>query len=250
MAQPFATKTAAEHGTHIFVYNNIRTNQVVYSLTRSLNNHSSIKQLPFLGKKTVPATLRRDLWTPLCFVTFPRPNIGLVAYRRLRELRRLHETSYPLSLITETEDGPRKGQLMSTKKRGKVLMNQKANSVADMAAVLLMQEKGPTEEQLEESKKRYNRITRLKAQGKKRLRRSQPQEVETGGVKGVKIRWANLRDAEFAETWPQEVVHEGLKISGYTAAWPEADPGEGAKEEEVPVELLEGANPKEVGARG
>ncbi|KAL8742415.1 MAG: hypothetical protein Q9190_005095 [Brigantiaea leucoxantha] len=169
MAQPFVTKTAADHGTHIFVYNNIRTNQVVYSLTRSLNNHASLKQLPFLGKKTVPATLRRDLWTPLCALTFLRPQTGLLAYRRLRELRRLHETSYDLSIITETSDGPKKGQLMSTKKRGKVLMNQKANSVADMAAVLLMQEKGPSEE--------------------------------------------------------EEVVHEGLAVAGYTAAWPEMEAG-------------------------
>lgn len=138
---------------------------------------------------------------------------------------------------------------MSTKKRGKVLMNQKANSVADMAAVLLMQEKGPTQEQLEERQKRYSRITRLKAQGKKKLRRSHPQEVETGGVKGVTIRWADLRDTEFAETWPQEVVHEGLKISGYTAAWPEADLGEETKEEKAPIELLEGAGPEAVGAK-
>lgn len=28
---------AIQHGHHIFVYNNIRTNQVVYSLTRALN---------------------------------------------------------------------------------------------------------------------------------------------------------------------------------------------------------------------
>ena len=27
----------AQHGTQIFVYNNIRTNQIIYSLTRSLN---------------------------------------------------------------------------------------------------------------------------------------------------------------------------------------------------------------------
>ena len=32
---------------------------------------------------------------------------------------------------------------MQTKQRGKVLMNQKANSVADLAAVLLQAEKGP-----------------------------------------------------------------------------------------------------------
>ena len=35
MARP--VKNAANHGRAIFIYNNIHTNQVVYSLTRSLN---------------------------------------------------------------------------------------------------------------------------------------------------------------------------------------------------------------------
>lgn len=39
MAQP-AAKQIVEHGTQIFFYNNIRTNQVVYSFTRTLNVYS------------------------------------------------------------------------------------------------------------------------------------------------------------------------------------------------------------------
>jgi len=34
-------KHAANHGRAIFIYNNIQTNQVVYSLTRSLNVRSA-----------------------------------------------------------------------------------------------------------------------------------------------------------------------------------------------------------------
>jgi hypothetical protein len=30
-------KNAANHGRNIFIYNNIQTNQVIYSLTRALN---------------------------------------------------------------------------------------------------------------------------------------------------------------------------------------------------------------------
>lgn len=37
MAATKAARKAAEHGRHIFIYNNIRTNQTVYSLQRSLN---------------------------------------------------------------------------------------------------------------------------------------------------------------------------------------------------------------------
>ncbi|KAI4235262.1 MAG: hypothetical protein LQ349_003286 [Xanthoria aureola] len=319
MAEP-AGVHLAQHGTQIFVYNNIRTNQIIYSLTRSLNNHTSLKQLPFLGKKTVPSHLRKDLWQPLCLVSFPRPSQGLIAYRRLREFRRLHETSYPLSLITQTE-GPHKGQLHSTKKRGKILMDQKANSIADIAAVLLraeeklpkINEEEPTpeidpekeaeerrnakkawiekiearrrerglvvdpektlkrweekgEEQWQASRekrgeqrqrkreaalrlkikakaKRTEWIQRMQKAGKKSLMRKDPQPHEEPGVEGVKVSWANLLDAAFAEQWPAAVVHDGLSRHRYTAAYPvmEEDgevPKSGKKEGDVPVELL------------
>ncbi|KAL8752435.1 MAG: hypothetical protein Q9199_005746 [Rusavskia elegans] len=323
MAEP-AGMHLAQHGTQIFVYNNIRTNQIIYSLTRSLHNHTSLKQLPFLGKKSVPSHLRKDLWQPLCLISFPRPSQGLVAYRRLREFRRLHETSYPLSLITQTE-GPHKGQLHSTKKRGKILMDQKANSVADLAAVLLRaeeklpktmeeepeidpgkeaEEREKMAEKREEAKKAWmekvearrrdrgsyvnpqkllqlwkekevNRqatgekfneemqrkkeegpqlkieakakraewIRRMQKAGKKTVMRKDPQPHEEPGVEGVKISWANLLDAEFAEQWPEAVVHDGLSRHRYTAAFPVMEEvvevsESGKKEGDVPVELL------------
>ncbi|KAL8984310.1 MAG: hypothetical protein Q9205_001697 [Flavoplaca limonia] len=310
----------AQHGTQIFVYNNIRTNQIIYSLTRSLNNHTSLKQLPFLGKKTVPSHLRKDLWQPLCLVSFPRPLQGLQAYRRLREFRRLHETSYPISLITQTE-GPHKGQLHSTKKRGKILMDQKANSVADLAAVLFRAEdkletEKPESDPEREGERRINKVKKreeakkvwmekFKARGKamgiefdankaeeywrkKELRREawlreteerqndpqlkiqkkieaqektikrvrgmqkagqksamrwDPQPYVQPGVEGVKISWANLLDADFAEQWPAAVEHDGLSKNRYTAAFPVLEEDgkilEGGKKEgDVPVELL------------
>ncbi|KAL8948524.1 MAG: hypothetical protein Q9222_005292 [Ikaeria aurantiellina] len=223
MTQPLA-KQIAEHGTQIYFYNNIRTNQVIYSLTRTLDNHHSLKQLPFLGKKTVPARLRKDLWHPLCLVEFPRPSQGLLAYRRLREFRRLHETSYPLSLITQTE-GPHKGQLHSTKKRGKILMDQKANSIADLAEVLRLQQEGPSEKTIEAAEKRLKRVTMLKDRGKKSMSRRDPQEPEKAGVEGVTIRWANLLDADFARQWPEPVIHDGLTRHRYTAVLPQVEGG-------------------------
>ncbi|KAL8717044.1 MAG: hypothetical protein Q9225_005680 [Loekoesia sp. 1 TL-2023] len=202
----------------------------------------SLKQLPFLGKKTVPARLRKDLWHPLCLVEFPRPSQGLLAYRRLREFRRLHETSYPLSLITKTE-GPLQGQLHSTKKRGKILMDQKANSIADLAAVLALQKRGPTKKHVEEANRRVERVRTQKERGKKKFRRRNPQGADPGGVEGVKVRWANLLDAEFAEKWPEEVVHDGLTRHRYTAALPLIEEGgeaieDGQKKAEIPVALL------------
>lgn len=153
-------------------------------------------------------------------VEFPRPVQGLVAFRKLREFRRLHETSYPLDIITEKE-GPRKGQLLGTKNRGKVLMDQKANSVADLAAVLLQQEQGPTTEQIERSERRVKQVEKLRRQkGASKVKKKPILAPELGGTEGVMVRWANILDAEFAETWPVAVVHDVLGKSRYTAAFP------------------------------
>ncbi|MCJ1358401.1 MAG: hypothetical protein MMC33_008401 [Icmadophila ericetorum] len=226
---PVAADAAViKSGHHIFVYSHIRSKQVIYSLTRSLNNHTSLKQLPFLGKKTVPASIRKDLWQPLALIEFPHPLLGLSAFRKLREYRRLHETQYPLEDITETE-GPKKGHLFPKKKRGFFLMDQKANSVADVAAVLLQAEKGPSEEQIAAAKRRLRSDGRPPAKiGVGAQTKSEVLEVVGKGVEGVRIRWANILDAEYAETWPAAVVHDTLAQSRYTAAFPvgPAIPGE------------------------
>ncbi|MCJ1454500.1 hypothetical protein MMC28_004853 [Mycoblastus sanguinarius] len=232
------------YGQHIYVYNNIRTNQVVYSLTRHLNNKAALDQIPFLGKKTVPPRLRKDLWSPLCMVYFPSPHAGLAAYRKLREFRRLHETSYPLEIITETE-GKHKGNLFSKKKRGKALMNQKANSVADLAAVLLQQERGPEEDRIANAERRMKKVAKLKMQkGEDKVKKAPVDVVkEMGGVEGVMVRWANVLDAEYAETWPEAVIHGGLEKSRYTAAFPVAEIREITEEVEEMKEGREGKAP-------
>ncbi|KAL9124728.1 MAG: hypothetical protein Q9217_005975 [Psora testacea] len=213
--------TPAKYGQHIYMYNNIHTNQVVYSLTRHLNNNKSLAQLPFLGKKTRPAKLRKDLWLPYCLASFPSPYAGLEAYRALREYRRLHETAYDPDIITE-KYGEHRGQLLPTKKRGKVLMDQKANSIADLAAVLLQQEEGPSKERLESAERRIKRVEKLKKQKGGRNVNKRPVDLrkELEGVGGVTVRWANLQDADFAETWPMDVEHDVLERSRYTAAFP------------------------------
>lgn len=103
--------------------------------------------------------------------------IGLLAFQKLREYRKLHETAWdPESSVALTSDG----KFLNRKVRQRKLCDQKANSVADMAAVLeevgeLAVEKGAL---------------------------SQDQTIE--------VRWANLLDAEFAESWSSSVVHDTL----------------------------------------
>ena len=90
-----------------------------------------MKQLPFLGKQTKPAALRKDLWRPLAAVTFPSGSQGLTAYRELREYRKRHEHEWDYE-----ELGAR-----SRLDAGRKLMDQRANSIADLAAVLIRQER-------------------------------------------------------------------------------------------------------------
>ena len=156
-------------------------------------------------------------------------------------------------------------------------MDQKANSVADLAAVLLHAEnKLPRighvkreadheterterdqetekemekrreemreemrEKRIEAKEKRTEWIRRLQKAGKKSFRRKDPQPPEQGGVEGVKISWANLLDSEFAQQWPETVVHDGLTRHRYTAAFPVMERRRsGIETADVPVELL------------
>ncbi|MCJ1478827.1 hypothetical protein MMC13_007511 [Lambiella insularis] len=253
MAVPPSTTLpqAFQHGHHIFVYCHIRSNQTIYSLTRAMKNTTSLKQLPFLGKKTVPPALRKDLWTPLCLLSFPSPHLGLSVFRKLREYRRLHETSYPLSLVTQTS-GPHAGQLLPKKKRGHLLMDQKANSVADMAAVLLQQATPPSEQELRVARWKVRTDGRPLAKRGQGKQRSADALTIRGSVQGVRIRWANIMDAEYAETWPQEVVHDALEVHRYGAAWPPAPPlvpREQVLAEEVMAEAEEGGGEVPEGGR-
>ncbi|OJD33256.1 uncharacterized protein BKCO1_3200060 [Diplodia corticola] len=156
---PPAQKTA-EHGRHIFIYNHIRTNQTVYSLHRSLNNADALSQLAYAGKKTIPAKLRKDVWRPLAVVTFTKTVHCLTTYRQLREFRKLHELhwdnnkQYP-KLAPERQKEIEQGRTAPTKKeRARIIMDQKANSIADLAALLQKYD--------EEARRRVEQIEAMK----------------------------------------------------------------------------------------
>lgn len=140
-------------------------------------------------------------------------------------------------------------------------MNQKANSVADLAAVLLQQEAGVSEKRKGRWERVSRRVERLKKQknllGEEKLevrikQRLEKMDVvkEYSGVEGVKVHWADIRDAEFAERWPAEVVHEAsLEKSRYTAAWPPSDASK-AKEVKASETVAEEAPSEEAVKEG
>lgn len=164
-------------------------------LTTPLQNNASLNQLPYNGKKTRPAALRKDHWHPLAHITFPpgASSSGLSAFQKLREYRRRHELSWDPSSplfkrvpeIGETEL-QKSNTHLPNKLRARKLNDQKANTVADMAAVL-----------------------REIRNGNKKI------GLEGIGPEGVvEVRWSNLSDASYAgegvSIWGDAVLHGTL----------------------------------------
>ncbi|CAG8925536.1 unnamed protein product [Penicillium salamii] len=239
------------HGQNIFVYHNLRTKQVVYSLTRYLEKANVLKQCVYLGKKTVPAEVRKDMWVPYYSLHFNEAQVGLNVYNLLRQFALLRQLSPPKEMITVTKEyldskrpkDPRDqkewddhnmgrlGHIMKQKERAKVLMDQKATSIADVAFVLQKQSDdilkglpGYTKSGYKTLKARKRRRAALKAatelaseraeqissleeqlQAEIRTDVSKPEEQQ------VKILWQDLYDAQYAKEWPEFIHHGQLR---------------------------------------
>lgn len=115
---------------------------------------------------------------------------------------------------------------MGRKDRARVLMDQKANSVADMAAVLLGQGDGEPGTEGEEGRRKGLEKEKGEGEGEdgswgRLVSPGKGKEKEVRDVQGVRIAWTNILDAQFAQTWPSSVVHGDLRTERYAAA----DPG-------------------------
>lgn len=252
---------AITHGKNIFAYHNIRTNQVVYSLTRYLEENGVLKQLVFHGKKTIPARLRKDMWVPYYSVHFTDSKVGLRAYHLLREFSLQRQLAPPREMITITEEflaqkRPRDpieaekfdkeykdkvGWLMRPKDRARAVMDQKATSVADVAAVLAIQEEeiksgfadGMRGYLTRTARKRRRaaraKEARLALERAERVARFEDQlstdkvqfQIQEANLHGeyelqddeVMILWKDVQNARYAETWPDRVKHGELELS-------------------------------------
>ncbi|KAK3333514.1 transcriptional regulation of mitochondrial recombination-domain-containing protein [Cercophora scortea] len=232
----------ADHGEFIWVYTHIESGHIVYSHKSVMRPTKAQEQMPYTGKKLVPALLRKDYWRPMAAIQFP-PGLGVVGrsvYQKLRELKQRHELEW-----ADSEDTERAAELyhMSKRERGAALNDQKANCIADMAAVLQGQTRGnlvaykagtywyPEElEKIANDKKEQKRVAKeaaaaAKAAAKaaaaageapppaavpvKAVATKEEQAVDAGETKLhlAKIFWADPNDSYYARSWSENVTH-------------------------------------------
>lgn len=172
-----------------------------------------LKQLPFNGKKTKPAKLRKDYWSPFAQISFPagQGSIGRSVFQKLRELKHLHEVAWDdefrykrpeeftaadtKKIAEEEKKGNTYRPIRSKEERGVALNRQKANSIADMAAVLGGLGRG-------------NKLVLSEGEeGEKKLL-------------DVTVSWANDQDREYAEEWSANVTHEMFESPSYFSPKP------------------------------
>ncbi|KAG5953249.1 hypothetical protein E4U58_000502 [Claviceps cyperi] len=196
---------AEDHGEKIWVFTHRRSDQVIYSVTYPLRFNKGMEQLPFNGKKSKPATLRKDYWSVMARIDLPKKQgeVGLSVYQKLRELKHLHEVCWGDEIMFKrhwelTEKQTRKaerrkaqgksyGIARTKEERADALNRQKPNAIADMAVVLSGQGKG-------------NKMVLTSGNG--------GQDESEARLLPVTIRWMHDYDKDYAEFWSDNVTHE------------------------------------------
>lgn len=123
-----------------------------------------LKQLTFYGKQTQAQQMRQDLFQPFAAIITPSPDFGMNVYQKLREYRHVRdyqwtfrptaeEVQETLEKAIESKRMPKfDNRLPTLKERGKLLMDQKASTIADLAHILgreteIARNKGKLEEE-------------------------------------------------------------------------------------------------------
>ncbi|KAI1180191.1 hypothetical protein F4777DRAFT_364627 [Nemania sp. FL0916] len=134
-AKKYAGKTQfpMAHGEKIYVFQHLMDRMTVYSHDPVLKATNALRQIPFKGKKFKPSKIRKDYWRPLALIQFDegRGDVGRSVYQRLRECKTLHDYSWDDSVLVGENR-----QTLTRRERGRKLNDQRANTIADIAAVL------------------------------------------------------------------------------------------------------------------
>ncbi|KAI0879579.1 transcriptional regulation of mitochondrial recombination-domain-containing protein [Hypoxylon argillaceum] len=215
---------------------------------RKQANHA-FRQIPFNGKKLRPAKLRKDFWRPMAMIQFPEGHgeVGRSVFQRLRECKTLHELCWDDSLLY----GP-SGRTLSTRARGRRLNDQRANTIADMAAVLGGLGKGNRIVVESDPAAAAAAAPATAAEGKGEgegatataaaAATAAPVLNEEGKtLLPATVWWANGLDRNYAKKWTKNVRHELFEQAVLerlqSSQEREALEGEGGESQSVPAEL-------------
>lgn len=173
-----------------------------------------MKQLPFAGKKTKPAKIRKDLWRHLALVQFPegKGEVGRSVFAKLREFRKRHELEWDDDMFFEKrEDGGKR--VLTRQERGMKIREQVPNAVADLAAVLAG----------------IGKSNKMWIEGQAEGVQDAAEGAEAQGkLHQATVYWSNDRFKAHAESWTPNVTHDLLESVAET---PAQVPAEGATTE-------------------
>jgi hypothetical protein len=155
------------------------------SNTDSRQANKALRQIPFNGKNLRPPSIRKDYWQPMAMIEFPegQGEVGRSVLQKLREFRKRHELEWG-----DPNTRAELAKLIKPWKKGnhelgRALNDQKANSVADIAAV-------------------------LGGAGKGNLIWVRPQtEEDPGELHKATVHWRDELDQDYAQSWPENVEH-------------------------------------------
>ncbi|KAL2270433.1 hypothetical protein VTJ83DRAFT_2617 [Remersonia thermophila] len=200
------------HGERIWVFFNRETNQTVYSLSPTLKATKAMRQILFTGKKLKPSKFRRDYWWPLLLIEFGagKGDVGRSAYHKLRELQKRHL----LEWAQLPDERQRLHKLKRQGDRGKELIDQRGNTVADIAAVLAGRGKG----NLAAPKARLEGVVEVEVPAEPAAETAETAAEATAAegaaapLKAVKLHearvfWTNEQDKYYVENWTVNVQH-------------------------------------------
>lgn len=158
-----------------------------------------LRQLPFNGKKLKPSKFRKDYWRPMAMIQFPEGlgHVGRSVFHLMRELRKAHDLAWGDEMLRDVESN----RTLARQERGANLNTaQKANAIADLAAVLGGAGKG-------------NKI-RLEANKGAEAHEEIPADAASvGGLLQTTVFWADELDKDHALEWPANVLHSSFRES-------------------------------------
>ncbi|RYP91013.1 hypothetical protein DL770_002843 [Monosporascus sp. CRB-9-2] len=230
------------HGERIWIFSHILDGMTVYSHKPVLKANHALKQIPFNGKKLKPAKIRKDYWRPLAMIQLPPGygEVGRSVFQRLRECKSLHELAWDDDTLYGED-----GRTLTKHERGERLNDQKANTIADMAAVLGGAGKGnkmrlePIDDDAPEA------VELVDARAGKPAKAARASDLVDGLLKTT-VFWSNGLDKNFAAEWPANVTHatfeesrwEPLEAEEELAEDAEGQDGDGTQSQIAPPELV------------